>query len=148
MSVKINVAMENKMSNCIWKVKPKDRRCGYCSYRPCADRDLSRPAPREYVDAMVRIIGGKWFLSSAKDNRCVWARNFIAYRMRCDGYSLSEISRTVNRTSATVLYCIRKVKEMLTMPEFYPYETEMWNNYTKIMKNEQDLDKDSEGVVL
>lgn len=127
-------------------MRKKDRRCEFCTYL-CAERKKPDRDTSVYVRAMEQVVG-PGLLGRSRCWDLVWGRNMVAYRMRQDGFGPQEISRTIKRDHSTVLYCIKRAEEMLSSPYFYGNELEIWRKFIKIVDHEQNLDKNSEDVVL
>lgn len=127
-------------------MRKKDRRCEFCTYL-CAERKKPDRDTSVYVRAMEQVVG-PGLLGRSRCWDLVWGRNMVAYRMHQDGFGPQEISRTIKRDHSTVLYCIKRAEEMLSSPYFYGNELEIWRKFIKIVDHEQNLDKNSEDVVL
>lgn len=131
---------------CIWKVRKKDRRCEFCTYE-CQERKKPDRDTSVYVTAMEQVVG-PGLLGRSRCWDLVWGRNMVAYKMRMDGFGSQEISRTIKRDHSTVAYCVARMEEMLSSPHFYAEELKNWHKFIKIVDHEQNLDKNSEDVVL
>lgn len=119
---------------CIWNVKEKNRHCEYCSYAKC---DRKAPAAKEvserYISIMKRIVGNN-LLSKRRNAELVWARRFICYQMRLDGFSAPVIGKQVGMSHSSVLLAHEKVTEMLRIPSMYEKEMDIWRKFLSLQK--------------
>lgn len=141
---------------CIWKVAAEDRLCDFCTYVDgCESRPIvveekkeeelteEEPIPEvpdaekheiwwTYVHLMNGIVGED-IRSRRRKALVVWARNFVAYQLHLDGYSLNKIGYVINRDHATVVHALEGVKNVLVFHRAYPREMEIWNKFQKMI---------------
>lgn len=128
------------MSECIWKVAAEDRRCRFCTWEGgCARRKArSRVSRQTYLSVMNDIVG-RDICGSQNSWHISHYRFMVAYQMMRDGFSQYEIASLIGKNRTTVSYGISAIRDMLTLPQVYVEEAEVWGKYTKQindMKNE------------
>jgi chromosomal replication initiation ATPase DnaA len=63
-------------------------------------------------------------ITDSRKRMNVRCRMFICYIMRKDGYTLEEIGKLMKKNHVTVLYSIRRMEDMLSLPRLYKEEIE------------------------
>lgn len=121
---------------CIWNVDENNRRCEFCSYRGgCEEYPLGRNiddrAP-EWLSAMNRVIGEDVRVSSRKKN-VLWGRNFLAYKAKIEGLTLSQIGRLIGRDHATGLFASRRGEDAINNPQMYSDVMGIWDRFQKML---------------
>jgi len=130
------------MGRCIWDVAPEKRRCVYCSFgggcpKRAAAKEPYLPA-EEYVEAMNEIVGVDIRRKTRKRPWPQW-RFLVAYQMAHDGFSHSKIGEALGIDRCTVLYGVSAIANVMDLPQVYPYEMSIWEEYQKsinLLKNE------------
>lgn len=56
-------------------------------------------------------------------------RNMIAYQLRKEGYTSSQIGRLLQRNHATVVNMIAKIQDLIEFPNTFLDEEEIWNKF-------------------
>lgn len=117
---------------CIWKCAKKNRRCEYCTYDGgCEARDKpDRVDAGEYSSVMSGIIGCD-ILSNNRRDELVCARALVAYQMRMDGMSFTEIGRMLRRDHATAMYYVEKAKDIFRLQNQYMSIIWIWRRFQK-----------------
>jgi len=82
----------------------------------------------EYIKAMSRIVGGD-IRTGSRVSSYMWGRNFIAYKLRKDGYTLSRIGRILNRNHTTIMHGIRSAETAIEYPKSYSNAIYIWNAF-------------------
>lgn len=78
-------------------------------------------------------VGRKLTSERSSDNTLI--RSFVAYQMRKDGYSNSEIGRKMGRDHSSVTHLVRKFNDMLSVPAAYASEMEMFRDFEESIVN-------------
>ena len=120
---------------CIWNCKVEDRHCDLCLYRGKCERvpvvNLEdNSAARKYVDAMNEIVGGD-IRSRSRKQSLLWGRNFVAYKLRRDGYSLPRIGRILKRSHATIIHGLNAARNAMDYPKSYSDILNIWESFSE-----------------
>ena len=75
---------------------------------------------------------GHGILSSRRDLNLVIGRRMIAYKMRQEGYSLTNIGKNMIRHHASVLHQIRMMEDALQMK--FDYDMALWELFNQKVK--------------
>lgn len=76
-------------------------------------------------------------LNNSRERDVVLIRMFIAYKMRLEGYSLSEIGRVIHRHHATVLHYAQTMVDMNDVPKMYAEDLSKYKSFESAI-NEYD----------
>lgn len=103
------------------------------------ERKFSKRVGRgqELIDIVCDILG----IEEIPNNRVsmsVLARSLVAYQMSLEGYTTTYIGKIINRDHSTITLLKERVSNMLKMPNFYPHEMVVWNEFKKRIENETD----------
>lgn len=71
-------------------------------------------------------------LSRARSEENTLIRSFVSYRLRKEGYGYSETGRMLQRDHSTVIYLCNKAQDMLSVPNAYRREVEMFNEFERL----------------
>lgn len=103
------------------------------------ERKFSKRAERgqELIDMVCDILGIEE-IPNNRDNMSVFARSLVAYQMYLEGFTTTYIGKVINRDHSTIISLIERVSNMLMMPNFYPHEIVVWDEFKKRIENETD----------
>lgn len=88
----------------------------------------------EYIlDRAEKSVGEK--LSSQRTAGNTLIRSIVAYQMRKEGYTITDIGKQMNRDHSTVTHLVRKFNDMLSVPAAYESEIEMFRDFEKSIVN-------------
>ena len=90
---------------------------------------------RELLKAATDILGNG-IDSKSRDASCVMGRMFIAYKMRCEGWSLTQIGMMMGRDHATICHLQKKMTDMLEYPHCYKVEMAFWEEFNNKLKED------------
>lgn len=69
----------------------------------------------------------------------VMMRRFIAYKLREDGYSFSQISRVMGKNHATIIHLVRQMEDYFSLPAMYKEDIKKYLKFhSMIMQDERD----------
>ena len=68
----------------------------------------------------------------------VMIRRFVAYKMRTEGYTLSVIGKSMNKSHAAVLHLINQLDDFFSIPSLYKDEIEKYQEFDKLSKKDGD----------
>lgn len=90
----------------------------------------------DLLDIFSEITGRRVNLFS-RDQRDVWARTMVAYRMIQEGYTLESISRQLYKKDHSVIINYRqKMENALSVPDAYRDIMPIWNEFLKRIDND------------
>lgn len=90
----------------------------------------------DLLDIYSAITGRRVNLFS-RDQRDVWARTMVAYRMIQEGYTLESISRQLYKKDHSVIINYRqKMENALSVPDAYRDIMPIWNEFQKRIDND------------
>lgn len=123
---------------CIWAVAEADRKCEFCSYRGGCEKyplgnGLDRRA-KSWLIAMNKLIGED-VRKETRRKRLLWGRNFLAYKARTEGLSLSQIGSLIKRNHATALFAARRGEYAITNPQMYSDIVGLWSDFQEILSS-------------
>ena len=72
-------------------------------------------------------------LNNSRKREDVAGRMCIAYQLRTDGYSTSEIGKMVGRDHATILYLCKQMEVCIAYPTSYRSEYDMWEEFHNML---------------
>ena len=78
-------------------------------------------------------------LSNARSKENTTLRAFIAYQLRSEGYSYSDIGRMLRRDHSTVMHLCGVMRDMLSVPTAYRSEMEMYREFERLLGPVQPL---------
>ena len=91
---------------------------------PCVER-------YEFVlRAAESAVGRK--LTEERDATNTIIRCFVAHRMRVDGYTFGEIAHLMDRDHSSVIYLVRRMSGMLSVPSSYKKEMTMFGEFVRL----------------
>ena len=76
-------------------------------------------------------VGRKLSRERCEDNTLI--RSFVSYRLRQEGYGYCEIGRMLGRDHSTVIHLYNKMSDILSVPNAYRKEIEMWNEFIRLL---------------
>lgn len=130
---------------CIWKVNVKNRHCEYCSWHGGCEKRPLRPdistcaeATRRYVEIMNEIVG-RDVLERSREHMMVFGRAMIAYRLREECYSTTNIGKCLGMKHCTIIYISRMIAYMLEKPRQFREEMDIWNKFIEKISSEKDF---------
>ena len=74
-----------------------------------------------------------WKLTSERNNENTIIRCFVSYQMRQEGYTFYEIAHLMQRDHSSVIYHVKRMANMLSIPEAYKKEMGMWMEFERIL---------------
>ncbi len=72
-------------------------------------------------------------LSNARSKENTTLRAFIAYQLRSEGYSYSDIGRMLRRDHSTVMHLCGVMRDMLSVPNAYRREINMFREFEELL---------------
>ena len=72
-------------------------------------------------------------LSSERTEENTLIRCFISYQMRQEGYTYYEIAKLMHRNHSSVISHVKRMENMLSVPEAYKKEMAMWNEFQQTL---------------
>jgi chromosomal replication initiation ATPase DnaA len=90
---------------------------------------------RELLKAATDILGNG-IDSKSRDASCVMGRMFIAYKMRCEGWSLTQIGMMMGRDHATICHLQKKMMDVIEYPHCYKVEMAFWEEFNNKLKED------------
>lgn len=96
------------------------------------------PPSVERYDFLVRAAESAtgWELTEERNTVNTIIRCFVAQRMRVEGYSYGEIAHLMNRDHSSVIYLVRKMGGMLSVPASYKKEMAMFREFERLCATE------------
>ena len=97
-------------------------------------RSLDEIAAERYeliVSAAEEATG--WKLSTTRCAESSTIRTFVAYKMRSEGFSYERIGKVMHRNHSTVAHLIKKMEDMLSVPNAYREELGMFNRMVEML---------------
>lgn len=85
------------------------------------------------IEAMSKVVGTD-ILVRSRDKILVYARYMVSYYLREFGFSYHEIGNFLNMNHATIIHGVKMIKEMLSYPQMYQEETEIWQKFLSLQK--------------
>ena len=129
-----------------WRERHKFREFIHINYR-----SFCKGAPLPYSEDQLKILGrcqcdaercietmsgivGTDILVRARERLLVYARYMVAYCLRQYGFSYHEIGNFLNMDHSTMVHGVKMVNEMLSVPQMYPEEMEIWQKFLSLQK--------------
>lgn len=72
-------------------------------------------------------------LTKTRENGNALIRAIVAYRLAQEGYHYVEIGRTIGRDHSTVSHYIRKIENMMLVPNSYKLEISILNEFNRLV---------------
>ena len=73
-----------------------------------------------------------WELTDERNAVNTIIRCFVAHRMRVEGYTFGEIAHLMNRDHSSIIYLVRKMGGMLSVPSSYKKELAMFQEFNRL----------------
>ena len=94
---------------------------------------------RQLLEAAESTFGRK--MQQGRENEDVMMRRFIAYKLREDGYTFSQISRVMGKNHSTIIHLIYQMEDYFALPEMYKEDIKRYLKFhSTVMQNERDGD--------
>lgn len=78
-------------------------------------------------------------MQSGRDFNDVMMRRFIAYKLREDGYTFSQISRVMGKNHSTIIHLVKQMKDYFSLPQAYKEDIKKYLMFhSTIMQDERD----------
>lgn len=74
-----------------------------------------------------------WRLSTSRTAENSTIRTFISYHMHNEGFSYESIGRVMHRNHSTITHLVRKMEDMLSLPQMYKPELDMYNKMVELL---------------
>jgi hypothetical protein len=74
-----------------------------------------------------------WHLTSERTMENTLVRCFVSYQMRKEGYTYSEIAHLMKRDHSSVVYHVKRMSNMLSVPGAFKKEMAMWREFERIL---------------
>lgn len=74
-----------------------------------------------------------WKLTNSRVRENTLIRSFVAYRLRKEGYSHSEIGKMINRDHSTITHLVFRMRDMLSLPNAYKLEVEQYKRFEEML---------------
>ena len=74
-----------------------------------------------------------WKLSNTRTSENSTIRTFISYHMHNEGFSYESIGRVMHRNHSTITHLVRKMEDMLSLPEIYHDELDMYAKMVELI---------------
>ena len=72
-------------------------------------------------------------LANMRDKNNTIIRSFVSYQLHREGYSYTDIGRMMKRDHSTVIHLVRKTEDMLSLPQAYKQEVDMYNKMQELL---------------
>lgn len=77
---------------------------------------------------------GSGIEGKCRDTSCVIGRMLIAYKMREEGYSSTQVGMAMARDHSSVLHLEKKMRDAFIYPEIFKIEMAYWGMFTEKLK--------------
>lgn len=78
-------------------------------------------------------------MRSGRDVYDVMMRRFIAYKLRKDGYTYSQISRVMGKNHSTIMHLVRQMNDYFSLPAMYKEDIKKYLKFdSMVMQDERD----------
>lgn len=67
----------------------------------------------------------------SRHKNVLWGRNFLAYKAKMEGFSLSQIGKVIGRDHSTALFAVRRAEYAINNPNMYSDVLKTWENFQK-----------------
>ena len=74
-----------------------------------------------------------WKLSNTRTSENSTIRTFISYHMHNEGFSYESIGRVMHRNHSIITHLVRKMEDMLSLPEIYHDELDMYAKMVELI---------------
>ena len=74
-----------------------------------------------------------WSLSAERTNENTLVRCFVSYQMRKEGYTFYEIAHLMKRDHSSIIYHVKRMTNILSVPKAYKKELAMWSEFERIL---------------
>lgn len=74
-----------------------------------------------------------WKLSNTRTSENSTIRAFISYHMHNEGFSYESIGRVMHRNHSTITHLVRKMEDMLSLPQMYKVELDMYAKMVELI---------------
>ncbi len=93
----------------------------------------------QLLEAAESTFGRK--MQQGRENDDVMMRRFIAYKLREDGYTFSQISRVMGKNHSTIIHLIYQMEDYFALPKMYKEDIKRYLKFhSTVMQNERDGD--------
>lgn len=82
------------------------------------------------------LLCGDNIMSRARDHYSCIGRMMIAYQLREEGYTLSEIGRQMGRHHATIIHMCKMMEDVLLYRTAFRIEYTFWVEFQKLIKDD------------
>lgn len=91
-----------------------------------------KDAKERYIQlsAKMHIVTDAYFDNENRKYEGALCRWIIGYQMTCEGYSLSDIGKAMNRSHATIIAGNNRIREILNTSYYYPTECTLINKFS------------------
>ena len=72
-------------------------------------------------------------LADSRDKNNTNIRSLVAFQLHMEGYSYTDIGRMMKRDHSTVIHLVRKMEDMLSLPQAYKQEINMYNKMHELL---------------
>ena len=72
-------------------------------------------------------------LADVRDKNNTNIRSFVSFQLHMEGYSYTDIGRMMRRDHSTVIHLVRKMEDMLSLPQAYKQEINMYNKMLELL---------------
>lgn len=77
-------------------------------------------------------------MQKGRDIEDVMMRRFIAYKLREDGYTFSQISRVMGKNHSTIIHLIHQMEDYFSLPSMYKEDIKKYLKFhSKVMQDER-----------
>lgn len=77
-------------------------------------------------------------MQKGRDIEDVMMRRFIAYKLREDGYTFSQISRVMGKNHSTIIHLIHQMEDYFSLPAMYKEDIKKYLKFhSKVMQDER-----------
>ena len=102
------------------------------------ERYNCKPPSVERYEVILRAAetATNWKLSSERTMVDTIIRCFVSYRMRQEGYTFYEIAHLMQRDHSSVVYHVKRMSNMLSVPGAFKKEMAMWEVFERILADD------------
>lgn len=85
---------------------------------------------------MAKVMGRESIGYFSREAGEVWARTMVAFQMRKEGYTTTEIGRQMEKDHSTITHLKNEMRDALSLPQAYGDIIEIWNRFQKQIQDD------------
>ena len=74
-----------------------------------------------------------WMLTDSRERENTLIRSFVAYKLREEGYSYSDIGKMMKRDHSTITHLANRMRDMLSLPNAYKWEVQQYKRFEEML---------------